>query len=36
MNPTVDSPHQHNTDNDPSIKFLIATSATKDDSLTRN
>jgi len=28
---------QHNTDNDPSIKFLIATLATKDDSpTTRN
>jgi len=32
--PATDSLHQHNTDNDPSIKFLVATLTTKDDSLT--
>ena len=36
-NPPTDSLRQHNTDNDPSIKFLIATLATNDDSpTTRN
>jgi len=30
-NLAVDSPPQHNTNNDPSIKFFIATSTTKDD-----
>jgi len=28
-NPTADFPRQHNADNDPSIKFLVATSTTQ-------
>jgi len=36
LHPTTDSPYQHNDNNDPSIKFLVATSTTKDDSPTRN
>jgi len=32
--PVADLQRQHNVDNDPSIKFLIATSVNKDDSLT--